>query len=240
MTMTEDEQKQAAAAKAVEYIEDGMVVGLGTGSTAAKMVELVGAKVAGGLKITGVPTSEATAEQARGLGIPVVGLDDVSVIDLTIDGTDEVDPEGRLIKGGGGAHLREKIVASLSDRMIVIAEAKKKVVQLGAFKLPVEVVRFAAPALKPRLEALGSTPTLRLAKDGNPFTTDEGNYIYDCDFGAIDDPEELALTLSTMPGVVEHGLFIGFADLVLIGNDVGVEVIEISTKSAAGKIHNQG
>lgn len=230
--MTEDEQKQAAAQKAVEYIEDGMVVGLGTGSTAAKMVDLVGARVAAGLKITGVPTSEATAEQARRLGIPVVGLDEVNVIDLTIDGTDEVDPEGRLIKGGGGAHLREKIVASLSDRMIVIAEAKKKVAQLGAFKLPVEVIRFAAPALKPRLEALGCTPSLRLKNDGTPFTTDEGNYIYDCDFGKIDEPEELALTLSTMAGVVEHGLFIGFADLVLIGNDDGVEVIDIETHSA--------
>ena len=141
--MTEDEQKQAAAAKAVDYIEDGMVLGLGTGSCAAKMVDLLGKKVAHGLYVTGVPTSEATAAQARALGIPIVGLDEVSVIDLTIDGTDEVDPEGRLIKGGGGAHLREKIVASLSDRMIVIAEAKKKVPQLGAFKLPVEVIRFA-------------------------------------------------------------------------------------------------
>lgn len=225
--MTEDEQKQAAAAKAVEYIEEGMVLGLGTGSCAAKMVDLLGKRVAEGLRVTGVPTSEATAAQARSLNIPIVGLDEVSVIDLTIDGTDEVDPEGRLIKGGGGAHLREKIVASLSDRMIVIAEAKKKVRQLGAFKLPVEVVRFAAGALKPKLEALGSTPTLRLAKDGTPFLTDEGNYIYDCAFGNIDDPEELALTLSTMPGVVEHGLFIGYADLVLIGTDDGVEVIEI-------------
>ncbi len=225
--MTEDEQKQAAAAKAVEYIEEGMVLGLGTGSCAAKMVDLLGKRVAAGLRVTGVPTSEATAAQARALNIPIVGLDEVSVIDLTIDGTDEVDPEGRLIKGGGGAHLREKIVASLSDRMIVIAEAKKKVRQLGAFKLPVEVVRFAAGALKPKLEALGSVPTLRLAKDGTPFLTDEGNYIYDCAFGKIDDPEELALTLSTMPGVVEHGLFIGYADLVLIGTDDGVEVIEI-------------
>lgn len=225
--MTEDEQKQAAAAKAVEYIEEGMVLGLGTGSCAAKMVDLLGKRVAAGLRVTGVPTSEATAAQARALNIPIVGLDEVSVIDLTIDGTDEVDPEGRLIKGGGGAHLREKIVASLSDRMIVIAEAKKKVRQLGAFKLPVEVVRFAAGALKPKLEALGSTPTLRLAKDGTPFLTDEGNYIYDCAFGNIDDPEELALTLSTMPGVVEHGLFIGYADLILIGTNDGVEVIEI-------------
>ncbi|MCF8466256.1 MAG: ribose-5-phosphate isomerase RpiA [Sneathiella sp.] len=222
--MTEDEQKQAAAKKAVEYVEDGMIVGLGTGSCAARMVDLLGMKVRHGLYITGVPTSEATAAQARALGIPIASLDEVSVIDLTIDGTDEVDPEGRLIKGGGGAHLREKIVASLSDRMIVIAESKKRVPQLGAFKLPVEVVRFAAPALQPKLEALGSTPALRLAKDGAPFVTDEGNYIFDCDFGKIDDPSDLALTLSTMPGIVEHGLFIGYADIVIIGTDDGVEV----------------
>ena len=225
--MTEHEQKQAAAAKAVTFIKDGMVVGLGTGSTAAKMVDLVGEKVAAGLRITGVPTSEATAAQARNLGIPVVGLDKVSIIDLTIDGTDEVDPKGRLIKGGGGAHLREKIVASLSDKMIVIAEAKKKVDQLGAFKLPVEVVQFVAPALKPKLEALGCRPELRQTKDGTPFVTDEGNYIYDCDFGKIDEPESLALELSNMPGVVEHGLFIGFADTIIIGTDDGIEVIEV-------------
>ncbi|TNE37116.1 MAG: ribose-5-phosphate isomerase RpiA [Alphaproteobacteria bacterium] len=224
--MTEDEQKQAAAAKAVDYIEEGMVIGLGTGSTAAKMVDLVGARVKAGLKITGVPTSEATANQARNLGIPVVGLDEVEEIDLTIDGTDEVDPEGRLIKGGGGAHLREKIVASLSKKMIVIAEAKKRVAKLGAFKLPVEVIRFAAPALKSRLDALGCTAALRLTKDGTPFVTDEGNYIYDCDFKVIKDPEGIALTLSTLPGVVEHGLFIGYPDIVIIGTDSGVDVTE--------------
>ncbi|WP_373086001.1 ribose-5-phosphate isomerase RpiA [Sneathiella sp.] len=225
--MTEDEQKQAAAEKAVTYIREGMVVGLGTGSCAAKMVDLVGAKVKAGLSITGIPTSEATAAQARDLGIPIVGLEAVDKIDLTIDGTDEVDPQGRLIKGGGGAHLREKIVASLSDRMIVVAEAKKKVPVLGAFKLPVEVIRFAAPALKSRLAALGSTPVLRQKPDGTPFVSDEGNYIFDCDFGKIEDPERLALSLSTLPGVVEHGLFIGFADLIIIGTDNGVEIIEV-------------
>ncbi|GLQ05040.1 ribose-5-phosphate isomerase RpiA [Sneathiella chinensis] len=220
--MTEDEQKLAAAKAAVEHIKDGMVVGLGTGSTAAKMVDLVGERVKNGLDIIAVPTSEATARQAEALGIRVVGLDEVSVIDLTIDGTDEVDPEKRLIKGGGGAHLREKIVASLSDRMIVIAENKKMVGKLGAFKLPVEVIPFAAGALLPKMEALGSTPEIRM-KDGQPFLTDEGNQIIDCAFGEIDDPEELALTLSTTPGVVEHGLFIDYADLVLIGTDDGVK-----------------
>ena len=225
--MTEDEQKQMAAAAAVDHIRDGMVVGLGTGSTAAKMVDLVGARVKDGLEIIAVPTSEATAAQARGLGIKVVGLDEVSVIDLTIDGTDEVDPEMRLVKGGGGAHLREKIVASLSDKMIVIAENKKMVDQLGAFKLPVEVIPFAADALMPKMEALGAEPTIRMNGDV-PFRTDENNLIIDCAFGKIADPEAIALTLSLMPGVVEHGLFIDMADLVLIGTDEGVKSFEKS------------
>lgn len=220
--MTEDDQKLAAAKTAVDYIQDGMVVGLGTGSTAAKMVDLVGARVKAGLDIVAVPTSEATATQARGLGIKIVGLDDVSLIDLTIDGTDEVDPQMRLIKGGGGAHLREKIVASLSDQLIIIAESKKMVTKLGAFKLPVEVIPFAAGALLPKMEALGCTPALRKSGD-QLYKTDENNLIIDCDFGQIEDPEGLALTLSTMAGVVEHGLFIDFADLVFIGTNDGVQ-----------------
>jgi len=221
--MTEDEQKLAAAAAAVDYIKDGMVVGLGTGSTAAKMVDLVGARVKEGLDIVAIPTSDATKNQAEALGIKVVGFDEVSIIDLTIDGTDEVDPQMRLIKGGGGAHLREKIVASLSDRMIVIAENKKMVDALGAFKLPVEVIPFAAEALLPKMEALGADAAIR-AKNDVAFKTDEGNLIIDCAFDVISDPEELALTLSTMPGVVEHGLFIDNADIVLIGSDDGVKV----------------
>lgn len=220
--MTEDEQKIAAATAAVDYIEDGMVVGLGTGSTAAKMVDLVGARVKAGLDIVAVPTSDATKKQAEALGIKVVGFDEVSIIDLTIDGTDEVDPQMRLIKGGGGAHLREKIVASLSDRMIVIAENKKMVETLGAFKLPVEVIPFAARALLPKMEALGANAEIRL-QGGSPFRTDEGNLIIDCAFNVIDEPEELALALSIMPGVVEHGLFIDNADIVLIGTDEGVK-----------------
>jgi len=224
--MTEDEQKQAAAEASIDYIEDGMIVGLGTGSCAAKMVDLVGARVKAGLDITGVPTSEATAAQARALGIKIVGFDEVKHLDLTIDGTDEVDNNRRLIKGGGGAHLREKIVASLSDKMIVIAEAKKRVAHLGKFKLPVEVIRFAAPALMPKMAALGCTPELRLNTEGDLFTTDEGNYIIDCDFGHIKDPDALALRLSATPGVVEHGLFIGYADIILIGTDDGVQITD--------------
>ncbi|USG61274.1 ribose-5-phosphate isomerase RpiA [Sneathiella marina] len=223
--MTEDDQKQAAAKAAVAYIEDGMVLGLGTGSCAAKMVDLLGERVQAGLNVIGIPTSEATAKQATNLGIKIAGFDQVKIIDLTIDGTDEVDPQRRLIKGGGGAHLREKIVASLSDRMIVIAEAKKRVQQLGAFKLPVEVVRFSAPALMPKISALGCTPSLRQDSKDDLFHTDEGNYIIDCDFGAISEPESLALTLSTMPGVVEHGLFIDYADTIIIGTNDGVEII---------------
>lgn len=223
--MTEDDQKLAAAKAAVEYIQDGMVVGLGTGSTASKMVDLVGEKVKAGLDIVGVPTSEATATQAKNLGIKIVSLDDVSVIDLTIDGTDEVDPQMRLIKGGGGAHLREKIVASLSDQLIIIAEAKKMVPQLGAFKLPVEVIPFASGALLPRIEALGCDPVIRM-KDGQPFKSDENNLIIDCDFGKIEDAESLALILSNMAGVVEHGLFLDLADIVLIGTENGVEKFE--------------
>ncbi|WP_025897233.1 ribose-5-phosphate isomerase RpiA [Sneathiella glossodoripedis] len=223
--MTEDDQKLAAAKAAVEYIKDGMIVGLGTGSTAAKMVDLVGEKVRNGLNIIGVPTSEATAKQARENGIKIASLDDVSVIDLTIDGTDEVDPQMRLIKGGGGAHLREKIVASLSDQLIIIAENKKMVAHLGAFKLPVEVIPFACGALLPKLEALGCTPAVRM-NSGEPFRTDENNLIVDCDFGKIDDAEELALTLSTMAGVVEHGLFLDLADIVLIGTENGVRKFE--------------
>lgn len=224
--MTEDEQKAAAALKSLDYVENGMTIGLGTGSCAAKMVDLLGARVKEGLDIKGVPTSEATAAQARALGIEIVGFDKVTKLDLTIDGTDEVDAHKRLIKGGGGAHLREKIVASLSSKMVVIAEAKKMVAKLGAFKLPVEVIPFAAPALAPKLAALGCVPGIRKRADGSDFYTDENNLIFDCDFKVIENPEKLALDLSTMPGVVEHGLFIDMADIIIIGTDEGVRIFD--------------
>lgn len=224
--MTEDEQKAAAAAKSLNYVENGMTLGLGTGSCAAKMVDLLGARVKQGLEISAVPTSDATAAQARSLGINIIGFDQITRLDLTIDGTDEVDDQKRLIKGGGGAHLREKIVASMSSKMVVIAEAKKMVATLGAFKLPVEIIPFAAPALAPKLAALGCMATIRKRSDGTDFTTDENNLIFDCDFKAIGNPEKLALDLSTIPGVVEHGLFIGMADVIIIGTDDGVRVFD--------------
>ena len=189
MSASPAEQKRAAAAASVALIEPGMTLGLGTGSTAAIMVELLGARVAQGLEVVGLPTSEATAQQAQGLGIPLTNFAEVTRLDLTIDGADELDGALRLIKGGGGALLREKIVASLSDRVVIIADAGKHVATLGAFALPVEVVPFAAPALLPKLAALGCDSRLRMTGHGAPFRTDENNLIIDCPFGAIEDPE---------------------------------------------------
>ena len=217
------EQKRRAAARSLDFVTRGMVLGLGSGSTAALMVEMLGARVRAGLDIRGVPTSRATADLARRSGIPLTDLAAVSRLDLTIDGADEVDPALRLIKGGGGALLREKIVASLSDRVVIIAEADKRVARLGRFPLPVEVIPFAAPALIPRLETLGCDVRLRVWADGEPFVTDEGHHILDASFGGVADPEALARRLVDMPGVVEHGLFIGLAERALFGTDTGVE-----------------
>ncbi len=217
------EQKRRAAARSLDFVAQGMVLGLGTGSTAALMVEMLGARVRAGLDIRGVPTSRATADLARRSGIPLTDLSAVHRLDLTIDGADEVDPGLRLIKGGGGALLREKIIASLSDRVVIIAEADKRVDRLGRFPLPVEVIPFAAPALTPRLEALGGDARPRVGADGEPFVTDEGHHILDAAFGEIADPEALARRLADMPGVVEHGLFIGLAERAIFGIDTGVE-----------------
>ncbi len=217
------EQKRRAAARSLDFVEPGMVLGLGTGSTAAIMVELLGERVRAGLAVTGIPTSEATAALAARCGVALTSLERVQGLDLTIDGADETDGELRLIKGGGGALLREKIVASLSKRVVIIADAGKKVARLGAFPLPVEVVPFAAPALLPKLAAFGCEANLRGADDGGPFVSDEGNHIIDCSFGAIEDPEALARQLNAMPGVVEHGLFLGIAERVLLGGEDGVE-----------------
>lgn len=218
----QDEQKRAAAAAAVALVEDGMTLGLGTGSTAAWFVALLGERVQGGLRVRGVPTSEATAEQARGLGIEVIGLDDVGFaqgrrIDLCVDGVDEVDGQKRAIKGGGGALLREKIVAAGSDRVVYIADGSKQVETLGAFPLPVEVIPFAAAFVQSRIAALGCKPVVRTNADGSEFRSDENNLILDCPFGRIDDPEALAAELSLIPGVVEHGLFLGMIDEMVLG-----------------------
>lgn len=230
--MGADDFKRAAAAKALELVEPGMLLGLGTGSTAALFVEFLGAKVKTGLKITCVPTSEATAAQARALGIPLTTLDDHPVLDMTVDGADEVDPELGLVKGGGGALLREKIVAVSSDRLVIIADHSKRVKKLGAFPIPVEVVRFGLGSTKAMIEALASDigcegeVVLRKGKNGAPFVTDSGHLILDCKFGPLNDAEALDEVLRQIPGVVENGLFLGICDTAILAGAAGVEVIE--------------
>ena len=229
--MTADNPKRQAAAKALEFVEPGMRLGLGTGSTAAEFVALLGEKVRTGLDVLCVPTSEATRAQAEKLGIRLTTLDETPQLDLTIDGADELDSELRLIKGGGGALLREKIVASASARMLVIADASKRVDVLGRFPLPVEVIPFGIKSTEFMMvelaEAAGCTGpvSLRQGRDGRPFVTDSGNFILDCAFGRIDEPELLAQVLAMIPGVVETGLFIGIADAAVIAGPSGVEVI---------------
>jgi ribose 5-phosphate isomerase A len=220
-----DREKQAAAARSMAYVEAGQIVGLGTGSTASHAIRMLGLRVREGLAIRGVPTSQQTRELAQAEGIPLLPLEQVTRVDLTIDGADEVDPQLQLIKGGGGALLHEKIVASASERLIVIADSSKLVRRLGRFPLPVEVVPTAWLLLTERLEVLGCTPALRKRPGGGVYTTEEGNYLLDCAFGSIDDPPRLARTLSEMPGVVEHGLFIDMADVVIIGRGGDAEVL---------------
>ncbi len=222
--MTAEAQKRHAAEASLAFVEPGMVVGLGTGSTAALMIALLGAKVRRGLAVTAVPTSAATARLAVEHGVPLVDLDRVERLDLTIDGADQIDPALNLIKGGGGALLCEKIVAQFSARMIVIADSSKRTPYLGAYPLPVEVTPFVAVALVARLAALGCAAGLRLA-DGKPMVTDEGNNIIDCAFERIDRPVALADRLAAMAGVVEHGLFLGIAERALIGTDTGVDEV---------------
>lgn len=226
--MSAEDQKRAAAEAALVHVRDGMKLGLGTGSTARPFVDAVGRLVAEGLNVICVPTSEATAEQARGLNIPLSTLDETPHLDVTVDGADELDAELRLIKGGGGALLREKIVASASDEMIVIADASKRVETLGAFDLPVEIVQFGASVTARRLSAilreLGLPDAVRQRQSGDaPFLTDGGNFIYDCPIGQIPNPEELALALQAQTGIVEHGLFIGLASRAYVAGDDGVE-----------------
>ncbi len=223
-----DAAKYAAAKRAVAEVKDGMKLGLGTGSTAAWMVRCLGQRVRDeGLRITGVPTSERTAALAREAGIEVVTLDEAGWLDLTIDGADEFDDRLNLIKGGGGALLREKIVAAASDRMIVIADAAKQVAQLGAFPLPVEVIPFGWQATRRLIDevlagadVLGRSTTLRLDGD-DPYATDEGNRILDLHLKRIGDPRRLAMLLNQVPGVVENGLFIDLCASVIVGHGDG-------------------
>jgi ribose 5-phosphate isomerase A len=230
--MTVDDYKLAAATRALTYVEPGMKLGLGTGSTAARFVTLLGAKVKAGLKVVCVPTSEATAVQARSLGIPLTTLDDEPVLDLTVDGADEIDADLNLIKGGGGALLREKIVATSSDRLLIIADASKQVARLGAFPVPVEIVRFGSTSTHRMMEALAADIgcegpiTLRRNANGQPIVTDGGNLILDCNFGPLADAQMLDDVLRQIPGVVENGLFLGIADTVIVAGSKGVTVLE--------------
>ena len=223
--MANDQEKEAAARASLQFVKDGQVVGLGTGSTAAYFIKLLGEEVKKGLRIRGIPTSVRSGELAMSLGIPVITLDDCQEIDVTVDGADEVDPQLRLIKGGGGALLREKIVASATRQMIVVADESKQVQRLGKFPLPVEVIRFAEALIAKRISALGAEVQLRRDGAGNAFLTDQNNHILDCRFGEIGDPGTLARQLSDMPGVVEHGLFIGMASLALFAR--GSEIVEL-------------
>jgi len=219
-----DKQREAAARYCADQIQDGMLVGLGTGRAATRFVKLLAERVRDGLNITGMPTSHATEALAREEGIHLVGFGDTTRLDIVVDGADEVAPGLALIKGGGGALLHEKIVASIAERMLVVAEDPKLVRLLGKFPLPVEVIPFGWEAVEARLTALGGNPVRRV-KDDKIFITDEGNYILDCHFNQIQDPAALAQTLKSMVGVVEHGLFIGMATEAVIGREDGVLVL---------------
>ena len=235
--MANEQEKEAAGRAAAKLVREGDVVGLGTGSTAYFAVIALGERVKAGLKIIGIPTSVQTADLACQLGIPLTTLDEHPVIDITIDGADEVDPKLNLIKGGGGALLREKVVASASKKMVVVADSGKTVPVLGKFPLPVEVISFARTVIEKKIVSLGASPRLRTRPDGSPFITDNGNQILDCSFGKIADPAALARELNGTPGVVEHGLFIGLAKLAIVGRGNSVQEIPspIHRKARAGK-----
>lgn len=230
MSSDSDEMKKAAALQALELVEDGMRLGLGTGSTARHFVDGLAARVAQGLDVICVPTSEATRQQAEAGGIKLADLSSLVELDLTIDGADEVDQNLRLIKGGGAALLREKIVAAASKRMVVIADDSKCVDVLGRFPLPVEVNAFAHGATAHMISDVlvqtghGGEVVLRVHGD-QPILTDGGHYIYDCHLGTITAPEKLAIALNQIPGVVEHGLFIGLASAAFIAGQNGVSVL---------------
>src|SRR6476661_4539067 len=227
-----DELKRQAAARALERVRDGMRLGLGTGSTAKHFVELLGERVRAGLDVIGVPTSEATRADAMRCGIRLTTLDDIDRLDLTVDGADEIDPALNMIKGGGGALLREKIVAAASDRMIVIADDSKWVDVLGRFPLPVEVVPFGLAATQHAMgEAFAQSGVsghmgVREGKAGHVFVTDGGHWIVDAHLGRITDAPRLAGLLSLIPGVVEHGLFIGLASIAVLAGSEGIRVVE--------------
>ena len=218
--------KQAAAVKAAAQLENGMIVGLGSGSTATLAVAAIGQRVKEGLRITGIPTSELTAGHAHDINIPLSTLGEYPQVDVTIDGADEVELGAlNLIKGGGGNQLREKIVAYASERLLIVVDDTKIVQQLGAHKVPVEVAQFGWQATEKHLSKLGATPTLRLDSAGKPYITDGGNFILDCAFGLIPSPADLQSKLDGVVGVVEHGLFIGRTSQVFVGHPDGVKLL---------------
>ncbi|TMJ81574.1 MAG: ribose-5-phosphate isomerase RpiA [Alphaproteobacteria bacterium] len=232
--MNMDGLKRQAAARAVEYVRNGMRLGLGTGSTAKHFVELLGERVRAGLDVAGVPTSEATRADAVRCGIPLTTLEDIDRLDLTVDGADEIDPALNLIKGGGGALLREKIVAAASDRMIVIADGSKFVGVLGRVPLPIEVIPFGLAATRRAIDkafaktGVSGQMVVRNGKDGHVFVTDDGHWIVDAHLGQIGNAPQLANLLTSIPGVVEHGLFIGLASAAMLAGPEGIRVIERS------------
>ena len=223
--ITTDLEKAAAARKSLEYVKDGMVVGLGSGTTATFVIQFLGEMVQQGLTIRGIPTSRASADLARSLHIPLTTFAEVPYTDVTIDGADEVGSGLALIKGGGGALLHEKIVAASSRRLVIVVDEHKLVAKLGRFPLPVEVIPFAALPVRNKLEDLGAHPELRKNTDGAPYVTDEGNYIFDCHYGEIDDPAAVAAAIKMITGVVEHGLFLGLASVAVVAGADGARIL---------------
>jgi ribose 5-phosphate isomerase A len=233
LTLTDMEKlKYAAAARAVEFVRPGMRLGLGTGSTAKHFVMLLGERVRAGLDVVGVPTSEATRIDAERAGVPLATLDEMPALDLTVDGADEIAPDLNLIKGGGGALLREKIVAAASARMIVIADESKYVAMLGHFPLPIEVVPFGLAATRRAIEEAARDAgcpgpvAQRRTKESHAFVTDGGHLILDAALARIPEPQALATRMAAIPGVVEHGLFIGLAQMAIIAGSDGIQILE--------------
>lgn len=220
-----NEQKRIAGEKAAEYVENGMTVGLGTGSTVNWTILKLGEMVASGLQIRGIPTSSQTEKLAREQSIPLIDFSEVTELDIAIDGADEIDPNLNLIKGGGGALLREKLVAAASKRFIVVADESKLVDKLGAFPLPVEIVPFAWETTEKRIADLGLKPQRRMKQSG-PFISDNGNYILDCKCGSIEKPAELHERLKSMVGIVETGLFTGMTEIAIIAGSNGIKILD--------------
>jgi ribose 5-phosphate isomerase A len=223
--MSAEEEKIAAARASLRFVQDGDTVGLGSGSTASLAIRFLAERVQAGLKIRGIPTSAKTAALAEGLGIPLTTLDEFQEINVDIDGADEVDPQLNLIKGGGGALLREKVIASASRKLVIVTDSSKQVSMLGKFPLPVEVIPFAQALVTRKISALGADVRIRQLKDGTPYVTDEGHHILDCSFGEIPNPRQLAHALQDIPGVAGHGLFVDMASVALIAK--GNQVLEL-------------